>query len=246
MESIFGHEIVIVGIGYPLSQSVFDILRRAADLTPPSKGGIDKPCGPDGRPGQDIEYGGAKEFQDAIKSSIIPLVEDFLSPHICLSSYRRVVFGHSFGGLFSLYSLFVEPELFDVYIAASPSIWFNNCSIVKEQEKEFLNQISPRDHSTQEIVDFQAKCKNKPQLLMTYGSLEQHAERKPTEFEEEDKQLKCISININMKENILKMATRLSSSERLADIQVEELVGEDHGSAATCGLQRGIQWLAGR
>ena len=47
--------------------------------------------------------------------------------------------GSSFGGLFTLYALFSEPELFSGYVAASPAVPFGNRAIFKH-EAEYANQ----------------------------------------------------------------------------------------------------------
>ncbi len=51
------------------------------------------------------------------EEELIPLIE---------SNYRtngyRILYGHSVGGLFTMYALFTQPELFTAYIAGSP--WF--------------------------------------------------------------------------------------------------------------------------
>jgi len=64
--------------------------------------------------------GKAENFQQFLKEELIPYVE---------SQYRvapyRLIVGHSFGGLFSIYSLINEPDLFDAYIAISPSLWWD-------------------------------------------------------------------------------------------------------------------------
>lgn len=47
---------------------------------------------------------------------------------------ERWFVGHSFGGLFGLSSLFDEPELFDKWVLASPSIWWDDRSILGVEE----------------------------------------------------------------------------------------------------------------
>ena len=39
--------------------------------------------------------------------------------------------GHSYGGLFTLYSLLVHPGSFNNYLAASPSVWWNQRRILE-------------------------------------------------------------------------------------------------------------------
>ncbi|MEO1449386.1 MAG: PA14 domain-containing protein, partial [Bacteroidota bacterium] len=42
-----------------------------------------------------------------------------------------IILGHSFGGVFSMYALLTEPELFDSYIAADPSFWWDDQYMVQ-------------------------------------------------------------------------------------------------------------------
>ena len=58
---------------------------------------------------------GADKFLDFITTELIPIVE---------KNYRtesRIIFGHSFGGSFTLYTLIKKPNTFDSYIVSSPT-----------------------------------------------------------------------------------------------------------------------------
>ena len=66
--------------------------------------------------------GHAAEFLQTIKSEIIPFVER----EYRVDSSHRVLAGASLGGLFTLYALFTEPELFHAYIAATPAVVVGN------------------------------------------------------------------------------------------------------------------------
>lgn len=61
--------------------------------------------------------GGAERFLDFLQQELIPHVE---------TQWRaerwRVFAGHSFGGLFALHALATRPQLFDAYLAVSPSL----------------------------------------------------------------------------------------------------------------------------
>lgn len=59
---------------------------------------------------------------------------------------RQSLFGHSFGGLFVLYSLFTRPSAFTTWIAASPSIYWENRTI----DQYYLQfAAAPRQEKTQ-------------------------------------------------------------------------------------------------
>ena len=54
-----------------------------------------------------------------IRDSLIPYAEENYGPF-----FHKVLFGYSLGGIFTLQTLMTEPELFDSFIAGSPSLWY--------------------------------------------------------------------------------------------------------------------------
>ncbi len=74
--------------------------------------------------------GGADKFLEFIETELIPLVE---------SKYRvqpyRVLAGHSFGGLFAMHAFTNKPDLFNAYIAVSPTLPWDHDLVVKGSEK---------------------------------------------------------------------------------------------------------------
>lgn len=62
--------------------------------------------------------GGAEKALAALKTEIIPWVEQ----HVRADPHRRILTGSSYGGLFVLYSLLTEPDLFSGYIAPTPAL----------------------------------------------------------------------------------------------------------------------------
>ncbi len=75
-------------------------------------------------------FGKADSFYLFMKTEVIPMVEKKLT-----NKKDRVFIGHSFGGLFCLYTLFREDRLFDRHFAISPSIWANYYELEKIEEK---------------------------------------------------------------------------------------------------------------
>lgn len=88
-------EPVILGIGHDTGE-LFDTRLRERDYTPPGS---------------------------AFMLQRLAMLMDDLAAHLPLSRGRRVLIGHSFGGLFALQALFSRPDLFSAYVASSPSIW---------------------------------------------------------------------------------------------------------------------------
>jgi predicted alpha/beta superfamily hydrolase len=76
--------------------------------------------------------GGGNLFLKFIKDEVIPFVNrDYKT------SNEKILFGHSFGGLMSVYCLFMYPELFNDYIAVSPSLWWENEFIMQKADSLF-------------------------------------------------------------------------------------------------------------
>ncbi len=124
----FGNdEIIIVGIGYKVSQDRVNGLAewavlRNRDLRPErnvdSENLWKKRLAP--LTGPDFyfpESGHAEEFLDFIQQEVIPFVE----ANYRVSESDRGIAGYSLGGLFTLYSLFHAPETFIRYFAGDPS-----------------------------------------------------------------------------------------------------------------------------
>jgi uncharacterized protein len=57
----------------------------------------------------------ADKFLEFITSELIPVVE---KDYICK---KRILYGHSFGGSFTIYAMLNKPESFNCYIASSPT-----------------------------------------------------------------------------------------------------------------------------
>ncbi|KAF3020083.1 hypothetical protein E8E14_002869 [Neopestalotiopsis sp. 37M] len=244
LEFVFRKDIILVGIGYLPSTAVYD-KRRISDFSPPSSKPLDPPRGRDGKLIEGVEYGGAEKFLQTLQTEIAPYVEDNLFRSLRFDDHNRYLFGHSFGGLFTLYSLFTRPDFFGSHIAASPSIWFQDCEIVRQQEKDFLSREVIDKIITQDALSVKERLESAPshRLIMTFGSLEENPEKRQHEVPEDYARRLALAQAKGMKRNALAMADRLRGSGRFRDVSAYELAGEDHGSAAVCGLQRGIMKL---
>lgn len=113
---------VIVAIGYD-EDVLFHMPSRTFDFTPSA----------DGKPVQDEldpsrTGGGAEQFIDFIERTVFPLSEK--RAHI--DRDRRVLFGHSYGGLFVLSALSARPQLFSRYVSADPSLWWQKGDFYKK------------------------------------------------------------------------------------------------------------------
>jgi predicted alpha/beta superfamily hydrolase len=119
---------IIVGIGYP--DSVVGYLRRRFDLTTSSdvhQDSIDRPVYLDkGDSTTKLPSGGAPVFLEMIRRDVIPFVERTYRAR----SDDRGLLGHSFGGLFALYTAHTAPTLFSRFAIFSPSTWWHRGRLV--------------------------------------------------------------------------------------------------------------------
>ncbi len=79
--------------------------------------------------------GSAKQFLSFIKDELTP----YINKHYRAAKNTTLV-GHSIGGLFVLNAFMEEPELFEHYVAISPSVWMSDNAII-ETAKQKLKSI---------------------------------------------------------------------------------------------------------
>lgn len=101
---------LLVGIGYRIDSLIQWARLRTRDLTPTSV--------PDPFP-----TGGAPKFLRFVKEELMPFIKKNLR-----TTNDAAFAGFSYGGLFGLYALFHEPNLFQRYIIGSP--WVTHDSLV--------------------------------------------------------------------------------------------------------------------
>ena len=108
---------ILVGIGYP-SDTPLDFERRAFDLSPPA---------PEAR--NDPPQGGQDEFLAFIENRLMPKVAE----RFTVDQDQRSLVGHSFGGMFAIYTLFTRPDVFQNTVAVSPSLWWQDRYLLKHE-----------------------------------------------------------------------------------------------------------------
>ncbi|MCG7852047.1 MAG: prolyl oligopeptidase family serine peptidase, partial [Methanosarcinaceae archaeon] len=129
-------EMIIIGIGYPISDFRQTFAIRARDLTPSIDDEFIKKWleGVSKHLDIPLEFqgtGGGSDFLKFIREEMIPFVH---------SNYRtnpenNVIFGHSLGGLFALYTLFHHPNTFKRYIIGSPAMYWDNKIMLTHEAK---------------------------------------------------------------------------------------------------------------
>lgn len=133
---------LIVGIGY-VSDKAYVIEARRRDYTFSVQGDEFK------------QGGGAKDFLRFIQTNVKPSIE----ANYKINPEKQYLFGHSFGGLFGLYVLFHQPDLFQYYTLASPSLWWGNGTFLPKNEP---------------WIKFHPK-----HILVTLGEYEEYPEQDP-------------------------------------------------------------------
>ncbi|KAL2835834.1 Alpha/Beta hydrolase protein [Aspergillus pseudoustus] len=213
---------VVVAVGYPLTASVFSP-RRSFDLTPPCET-YTPPDGPDGKPKIE-DHGGADKFLSFITNVVQPFISTNVFPHVSFA--RTALFGHSYGGLFTLHTLFARPSSFDIYLAASPSIWWSDRFVLAEAT-QFCHAL----------------CSTTPPVLrLSFGSREESPVREPGESEERFELRKRGAARRRMKGNCSELYSQLFRSERLRHVEMREYAEEDHGSVIAPALSGAIDFL---
>lgn len=114
---------VLVFVGYDNDLRI-DADARAFDYTPRRPGGEDAQR--DALGGR--RNGGADAFLDLLERTIVPKAESIAR----LDPRRRTLWGHSYGGVFVLHTLFTQPGSFSGYAAADPSLWWGDGQLLKE------------------------------------------------------------------------------------------------------------------
>lgn len=123
---------IVVGIGYP-SEDHFSSEDRIYDFTLPALPQA-LPRRLDGSVWS--KTGGADEFLYFIEEELKPKVQERFQ----IDQTKQTIFGHSLGGLFSLYTLFTKTDAFQTYFICSPSIWWNNEAVL-EKEGQFIETL---------------------------------------------------------------------------------------------------------
>lgn len=136
---------VIVTLGYDTDVS-FNVVARAYDYTPKL---ITKRQQHEAR-----QYGGAELFWQFIEQQVKPNVAQTAK----LDLNRQALWGHSFAGLFVLHTLFNHPESFQTYIAADPSLWWQQ-GLILDAETPY-QQRSEHPHAQVLIQRSSSRRKN--------------------------------------------------------------------------------------
>ncbi|WMX54755.1 MULTISPECIES: alpha/beta hydrolase [unclassified Peribacillus] len=125
---------IVIGIGHHgVNEEVNE--RRFYEFTPPAAQYIY----PERLKGRDIGiHGGAERFLAFLEQELMPVVTQKYQVDV----EKQALFGHSLGGLFVLWTLFKRPDLFQYYLASSPSIWWNDHELFTYAEQYYKNAVT--------------------------------------------------------------------------------------------------------
>jgi predicted alpha/beta superfamily hydrolase len=105
---------------------------RRRDMTGPTEIAEDRKIAP--------RVGGSAAFRSFIRDELMPQVR---------SRYRvtneTAIIGESLAGLFIVETFFLQPKLFDTYIALSPSLWWNGEELVRKAGERLKAQPALRN-----------------------------------------------------------------------------------------------------
>ncbi len=108
-------EFILIGLSYARGDE--PVASRNRDYTP-------TPNGP--RTASSTIHGEGPAYQAYLKTGVLPFVEQ----RFRADPARRVLLGHSYGGLLGAQIMFTDPTLFHAYVLGSPSFWFDNRHIM--------------------------------------------------------------------------------------------------------------------
>jgi hypothetical protein len=120
---------IIVGVGYPTDKA-YDT-RRLYDFTSASP-----PPEPWRTEFAKLRSGGREQFLDFLTGKL----RAEIGRRFRINPERQALFGHSLGGLLALHALFSRPDAFHAVISASPSLFWHEQEMLKE-ERDFVARL---------------------------------------------------------------------------------------------------------
>jgi predicted alpha/beta superfamily hydrolase len=204
---------VVAGIAYPVD-TAYERTRRVYDYTPAGSRSE----------GDAREQGGATEFLDFVEQEIKPIVRASHATDIA----RETLFGHSLGGRLVLQALCSSPELFETYVAVSPSIWWDREQLfgaVADLERHSARRHRHRDR----------------RVMVTVGEYEQRlapwqiGTSKADAIAERQERRQMV-------DDAREMAARLSAI--CGTVRFDMFPAEDHASVVPVSIGRAIRFCA--
>lgn len=190
----------VVGVGYPDAR-FYDLKRRARDYLPPLP-----PRHDDATPA-----GQADAFSSFLDHRLLPWLEAQQG-----APFTEIgLFGHSYGGLFTLYKLLRQPGRFDAFFSISPSLWW--------AEGWLLDQLS-----------WASECCESRTLYLGIGADERA-------MPGDDAERVSLHRERDLQGRFARLVSKLQAQQ--VAFTAESFAGEDHGSALYPAISRAMRWL---
>lgn len=191
----------LVGIGYP-GVRFYDLDRRAGDYLPPVPPGLDTSLWQGGR---------ADLFSVFLDEQLLPWLQAQ-----CGEAFTEIgLFGHSYGGLFTLYKLLHAPGVFNAFFSISPSLWWADGWLLRQ-----LADAAGPGMRSRVFLGIGADERGLPGDDLQRADL--HRER-------------------DLQGRFAQLVETLRSKQ--VPLQTEVFAGEDHGSVMYPALGRALGWL---
>lgn len=219
---------VIVGIGYPTDRVAEALSLRMKDLTTPvsleyvTTGWV----GAMKTPHESL--GGMDEYLRVIDEEIKPRVEALVK----IDRDEQTLMGHSLGGLTTLHALFRRTASFRHFVSISPSIWWDECAVLKH-EAAFCERVRAGGV--------------KARALISVGALEGEVREVPG-LPAPPEVFRAMAAGCRMVLNTEELGDRLARLQRPdGGFEVRTVVhaDEDHNMVPPAGIARGI-WFTMR
>jgi predicted alpha/beta superfamily hydrolase len=173
--------------------------------------------------------------------NFLAFIDDVLRPWVRRSVFpnarfdRDALYGHSFAGLFTVYTLLVRPEMFDVYLAASPFLIWNN---------EYIFSPTSPLHSDPPPSSFhQPNSTAKPALQLSYGGLEKTPRKRRTETQEEFEARRDFLVAQKYAELAERLYGLLRGSARVRDVELNVYPFSYHAAVGGAALADGLDYF---
>ena len=171
------------------------------------------------------DTGGLDDLLKIIEQEVKPLVRDIVR----IDPEKQVLFGHSLGVMAVIHAAFVNPTAFSVFLASSPSIWWNNKQVLRDEAAFSATVRAGRA---------------KPRILITVGGKEVGPDRSSPQWSPE---AQAAWDGVGLLRNAQELAGRLRALPGHPGYEVEykrfEAVG--HRLAIWAALARGVDFAFG-
>jgi uncharacterized protein len=216
---------LMVGITYATVNRMEPMKLRTPDLTPTPGSAEDLKNMKETNPNA---YGGADKFYRFITEELRPALKT-IAP---IDPNDQTLYGHSLGGLFTLHILFTHPDSFRTFVASSPSIWWDNRAVLKD-EAAFSAAVTAG--------------RAKPRVLILAAGYEQTVPKgtPPPGYTREA--MEKLIPAARMVDNARELAQRLSALKGSApyEVQFHLFEGESHTTVIPASVSRAIDFAVG-